>query len=83
MIVRHLVLPNNLSQSVEVMGWIARELSPSIHVSLMSQYFPAHKAVAHPQLKRRIYHREYREVLAAVEALGLDNGWRQELDRVY
>jgi putative pyruvate formate lyase activating enzyme len=83
MIVRHLVLPNNLSQSVEVMGWIARELSPSIHVSLMSQYFPAHKAVAHPQLKRRIYHREYRQVLSAVEALGLDNGWRQELDRVY
>jgi len=39
--------------------------------------------VEHPQLKRRIYHREYREVLAAVEALGLENGWQQELDRVY
>ena len=83
MIVRHLVLPAGLSQSIEVMSWIARELSPQIHISLMSQYFPAHTAVDHPQLKRRIYHREYREVLDAVDALGLDNGWRQELDRVY
>jgi putative pyruvate formate lyase activating enzyme len=83
MIVRHLVLPGNLSQSTQVMDWIAGALSPRIHVSLMSQYFPAHKAVNHPVLKRRIYHREYEQVLAAVEALGLDNGWRQELDRVY
>jgi putative pyruvate formate lyase activating enzyme len=83
MIVRHLVLPGNLSQSVEVMIWIADMLSPRIHVSLMSQYFPAHKAIDHPLLKRRIYHREYEHVLDAVDTLGLENGWRQELDRVY
>lgn len=83
MIIRHLVLPNNLSQSVEIMRWIADTIGSDVHVSLMSQYFAAYKAVEHPQLKRRIYHREYREVLAAVDALGLENGWRQELDRVY
>jgi len=83
MIIRHLVLPDNLSQSVEVLRWIAGEIGTDVHISLMSQYFAAYKAVEHPQLKRRIYHREYREVLAAVEALGLENGWQQELDRVY
>ncbi len=83
MIIRHLVLPGNLSQSVEVMRWIADTIGTDVHISLMSQYFAAYKAVEHPVLKRRIYHREYTEVLDAVEALGLENGWRQELDRVY
>jgi len=82
MIIRHLVLPGNLSQSVQVMTWIA-ETMPEVHISLMSQYFPAYKAVDHPVLGRRLYHREYRSVLQALEALGLENGWRQELDRVY
>ncbi len=82
MIIRHLVLPGNLSQSVQVMTWIA-ETMPEVHISLMSQYFPAYKAVDHPVLGRRLYHREYRSVLQALEALGLENGWQQELDRVY
>ncbi|NLT74627.1 MAG: radical SAM protein [Chloroflexi bacterium] len=83
MIVRHLVLPGELSQSIEVLKWIAQALTPRIHVSLMSQYFPAHQVVDHPVLGRRLYHREYARVLDAADALGLEHGWRQELDRVY
>ena len=52
MIVRHLVLPLNLSQTSEVLAWIAENLSRDVHVSLMAQYFPAHKAVDHPELGR-------------------------------
>ncbi|MGI6367238.1 MAG: radical SAM protein [Anaerolineae bacterium] len=83
MVVRHLVLPGGLSQTAEVMAWLGAVLGPEVHVSLMAQYFAAHRAHDHPVLKRKLYHREYREALAAVEAAGLENGWRQELDRSY
>ena len=54
MIIRHMILPENLAGTAEVLRWIAQELSPRVHVSLMSQYFPAHKAVDHPVLGRKI-----------------------------
>ena len=80
MIVRHLVLPHGLSQTPEVLRWLAENLSPKIHVSLMAQYFPAHKAVGHPQLSRRLLAEEYDGALNALEQAGLENGWQQELD---
>lgn len=80
MIIRHMVLPEGLAGTQEVLAWIARELSPSIHISLMSQYFPAHKAVGDPVLGRKITDEEYLEALAAFDALGLERGWRQEYD---
>jgi putative pyruvate formate lyase activating enzyme len=83
MVLRHLVLPDGLSQSLEVLAWIAQELGRDTYISLMAQYFPAHRAVGHPSLGRRLYHREYRVVLEALEELGMENGWTQELDRVY
>ncbi len=83
MVVRHLVLPQGLSQTPEVLAWIAENLGRETYVSLMAQYFPAHHAVEHPRLGRRLYHREYRAALDALEELGLENGWTQELDRVY
>ncbi|MCD6519824.1 MAG: radical SAM protein [Anaerolineae bacterium] len=83
MIVRHLVLPHGLSQTPQVLAWIAQELSPRIHVSVMAQYFPAYRAVGHPELGRRLSEEEYAQALQAFEAAGLENGWRQELDPVY
>jgi putative pyruvate formate lyase activating enzyme len=44
MIIRHLVLPNDLADSESVLKFIAEELSPKIYISLMSQYNPVHKA---------------------------------------
>jgi len=83
MIIRHLVLPHGLSQTPQVLAWIAQELSPRIHVSVMAQYFPAYRAVGHPELGRRLSEEEYAQALQAFEAAGLENGWRQELDPVY
>jgi putative pyruvate formate lyase activating enzyme len=80
MIIRHLVLPEGLSGTPDVLRWIATELSPRVHVSLMDQYFPAHKAVGDPILGRKITPDEYEAALAAFEAAGLDNGWLQEHD---
>ncbi|MBC7260561.1 MAG: radical SAM protein, partial [Chloroflexi bacterium] len=78
MIIRHMVLPEGLAGTQEVLAWIAHELSPSVHISLMSQYFPAHKTVGDPVLGRKITEEEYFEALAAFDALGLERGWRQE-----
>jgi putative pyruvate formate lyase activating enzyme len=78
MIVRHLVLPGGLSGAPEVLAWLATALSPDVHVSLMDQYFPAHKAVNDPVLGRKVTAAEYDAALEAFEAAGLKNGWMQD-----
>jgi putative pyruvate formate lyase activating enzyme len=62
-----------------VLRWIAENLSPNVHVSLMNQYFPTYKTVVHPTLGRRVSPEEYAAALDAFEAAGLNNGWGQEL----
>lgn len=79
MIIRHLVLPGGLSQSADVLRFIARAISPHVHVSLMAQYHPAHRASAIPHLDRRLTQKEYDTVLAVMEETGFENGWQQEL----
>jgi len=78
LIVRHMVLPDGLAGTPKVLRWLAANLSPRVHVSLMDQYFPAHKAVGHPILGRKITTDEYEEALSAFDEAGLENGWRQE-----
>ena len=48
MIIRHLVLPGGLANTPGVMRWIATELYPGVHISVMDQYFPAYKALNDP-----------------------------------
>ena len=79
-IVRHLILPKNLAGSEDSLGWLAREVSPTITVSIMSQYYPCHKASQKPELTRTINCEEYAEVTNLLEKLGLENGWLQEMD---
>jgi len=77
MVIRHLVLPDDLSQTRAVLSWIARELGAETYVSLMAQFFPAYRANERPPLDRRLSRAEYRDALAALSELGLENGWRQ------
>ena len=78
LIIRHLVLPGGLAGSRGVLEFIAREISPRTAVSLMSQYFPAHKAFDLPEVARRITEAEYAEAVDALEEFGLEEGWIQE-----
>jgi len=78
MIVRHLVLPGGLAGSPEVAYWLANNLSPKVHVSIMSQYFPAYRAVGDAQLGRKITREEYEAAVGAFVAAGLETGWQQE-----
>jgi len=80
MIIRHMVLPGNLAGSADLFRWIAENLSPHVHVSLMNQYFPAHRAFAHPLLTRKVTGEEYDAAVEAFFEAGLQNGWSQECD---
>ncbi len=78
LIVRHLVLPNELAGTKEAMEFLAREISPNTVVSLMSQYFPAHKAYDFPEIARTITAEEYLKAIKYMEEAGLKRGWIQE-----
>ena len=80
LIIRHLVLPNDLSESEKVFEFIAKELSPKIHVSVMSQYFPSHKAEKEILMNRTIRASEYERVLDLLDKYNLKNGWTQEFE---
>ena len=73
LLVRHLVLPNNLAATREVMRFLATEISQDTYVNIMDQYRPAYKAVGHPEIGRRITSEEYTEALRIAGAEGL---WR-------
>lgn len=80
LIIRHLVLPGQVENSKAVLRFIARELSPEVTVSLMSQYAPIPAVADDPELGRRLTPAEYEEVLAELDRLGMENGWVQDLE---
>ncbi len=80
LIVRHLVLPEGKSGSLATLPWIAENLGVETHIALMSQYFPAHRAVEMAGLNRPVSQEEYDSAVEALEEAGLQNGWVQDLD---
>jgi putative pyruvate formate lyase activating enzyme len=79
MVIRHLVLPGHPENSVNVLKTIARELSNELHISLMSQYFPTARVKHHEFLGRALKSKEYDLVVDALDELGFENGWVQDL----
>jgi len=77
LLVRHLVLPNNLAGTDAIMRFLAEEISPDTAISLMSQYFPQYHASRFPEIARRITADEYRAAQEAMERHGLRRGWYQ------
>jgi len=73
LMIRHLVLPNRLAGSKEILSWIAENLPRDTYINIMSQYQPAYRAQEYPQLARRITRSEYREVVEHARSLGLTN----------
>lgn len=78
-IIRHLVLPSHVKNSLGVLETVKREWGARIPASLMAQYFPAGKAADCPDINRRLTKREYQKVLNRMIELELD-GFAQELD---
>lgn len=73
LLVRHLVLPNNLAGTEEVVRFIS-ELSKNTYINIMDQYRPEYRADQYTELSRRITLSEYREALRLARAAGLSRG---------
>lgn len=78
-IVRHLILPSNTRNSIEVINYLDQTFGDQILVSLMGQYIPEAMAYKYPEINRTITAREYNKVLSVLENTCLD-GFAQELD---
>lgn len=69
LLIRHLVLPNNIAGTKEFVNFIASEISKNTYVNIMDQYRPCYKAYDYPELNRRITSKEYKEAIKmAIEA---------------
>ena len=73
LMIRHLVMPNNVSGTKKVIAWIASNLPKDTYLNLMSQYQPMYKAGDYPEISRRITPEEYREAVQAAHDAGLTN----------
>lgn len=79
LIVRHLVLPGAVDNSLRCLEWLADEFPLGLHLSLMAQYYPPRPGLPAP-LDRTLTAEEYALVTTRAEALGLTDGWVQELE---
>lgn len=79
MIVRHLILPGFLDNSLGVLDWFAETFPKGdVLFSLMSQYVPMGKAKDLPPLNRSVTEEEYDAVLSYLDFLGIENGYTQD-----
>ena len=79
LMIRHLVLPNNIENSKQVLKWIKDNLDNNIYVSVMAQYFPTYLAKEDETINRKLTKKEYEEIENYLYSLDLDNGYIQEL----
>src|SRR5207244_8358270 len=82
LIIRLLVLPNDIAGIHESLQWIREELSPRVAVSLMAQYFPTNKVALdrYPLISRKIRWTELLTALEPSESLGMEEGWQQDFE---
>ena len=78
LLIRHLVLPKGVGDSIAVLEWIASNLPRNeVLISLMAQYTPSHYSARYPEIDRRVSTYEYNRVLRRARELGF-NGYMQE-----
>ncbi len=73
LIIRHMVLPGNISQAVKVFEWVSENLPRDTYISVMRQYTPFGKAKDMPPINRKLSAREYSIVKAKILAMGFEN----------
>ncbi len=78
-IIRHLVLPNHIQNTKNILKWIKENMPEDIYVSVMAQYFPTYKANEDNLINRKLSKKEYKEVLNYLYSLDIKNGYIQDL----
>jgi putative pyruvate formate lyase activating enzyme len=83
LIIRLLVLPNEIGGIRESLEWIRDELSPRVAISLMAQYYPTHQTATNNRyvlLSRRVSETEWLRATTLLAEFGMEEGWLQEFD---
>jgi putative pyruvate formate lyase activating enzyme len=80
LIVRHLVLPENVSGPFETLTWLGENLPLTVTLSLMAQYSPLHRSQDFPPLNRPVSLQEYEEVIDYAWEMGFENVFVQDLN---
>ena len=78
LIIRHLVLPNNLENTKKVLEWIKENIDKDVYVSVMTQYFPTYKANEYSEINRKLTKEEYQEIEDYIYKLDIQNGYMQD-----
>lgn len=79
LMIRHLILPGEIENSIQVLKWIKGNIDENVFVSIMAQYFPTYLAKDVENLNRKITKEEYEKVENYVYELDLKNGYMQDL----
>ena len=79
LMIRHLVLPNNIENSKKILKWIKENIDENVYIDIMAQYFPAYKAKEIKEISRKLTKEEYQEIEEYVYQLEIKNGYMQEL----
>ena len=77
--IRHLVLPNNIDNSKKILKWLKDNMDEQVYIDIMAQYFPTYKAKEMKDLNRKLTKEEYQEIENCVYDLDIQNGYMQEL----
>ena len=80
LIIRHLVLPNHLQNTKQVLKWIRKNMGKEVYVSVMAQYFPEYKALQREDINRKLTKAEYEQIEEYIDKLGIQYGYLQDLE---
>lgn len=78
LIIRHLILPNYMQNTKNILRWIKDNIPEDVYVSVMSQYFPSYKAINDDKINRKITKKEYRTIEDYIYMIDLKNGYMQD-----
>lgn len=78
-IVRHLILPNHIENTKNVLKWFSENIQHETYISIMTQYFPTYKSSDYPEINRRISKEEYEEIEDYLYEVNIQNGYMQDL----
>lgn len=80
MILRHLVLPGDISGTAATLIWVSENLPETVTLSLMAQYAPLHRSAAFPPLNRKLSTHEYEQAVDLAWQMGFENVFVQDLE---
>lgn len=80
LIIRNLILPNNVRNTKKVLEWISNNIGKDVYVSIMAQYFPTNRSNEFSEINRKINKREFKIIERYLFDLGFNNGYIQSLE---